>query len=40
MTLSTKELQFPLSHYEQVKIEKVMAELDDLKKQSERLDLP
>jgi diguanylate cyclase (GGDEF)-like protein len=39
MTLSTKELQFPLSHYEQVKIEKVMAELDNLKKQSERLDL-
>ena len=39
MTLSTKELQFPLPQYEQVKIEKVMAELDYLKKQSERLDL-
>lgn len=39
MTLSTKELQLPLSQYEQVKIEKVMAELDNLKKQSERLDL-
>lgn len=39
MTLSTKELQFPVSQYEQVKIEKVMAELDNLKKQSERLDL-
>jgi diguanylate cyclase (GGDEF)-like protein len=39
MTLSTKEPQFSPSHYEQVKIEKVMAELDNLKKQSERLDL-
>jgi len=39
MTLSTKEPQFSPSHYEQVKIEKVMAELDNLKRQSERLDL-
>ena len=39
MTLSTKETQFLPSHYEQVKIEKVMAQLDNLKKQSERLDL-
>jgi len=38
MTLSTKEPQFTPSHYEQVKIEKVMAELDNLKKQSEYLD--
>jgi diguanylate cyclase (GGDEF)-like protein len=39
MTLLTKEPQFPPSHYEQVEIEKVMVELDNLKKQSERLDL-
>lgn len=39
MTLSTKESQLSPSPYELVKIEKVMAELDNLRKQSERLDL-
>ena len=39
MTLSTKEPQFPPSHYEQVELEKVMVELDNLRKQSERLDV-
>ncbi len=39
MTLLTKEPQLPPSCYEQIEIEKVMVELDNLKKQSERLDL-
>ncbi len=39
MTLSTKEFQLPEVPYGQVEIEKVMVELDDLKKRSERLDL-
>ncbi len=39
MTISMKENQISNSHVEQVEIEKVMAELDNLKKQSEQLDL-
>jgi diguanylate cyclase (GGDEF)-like protein len=39
MTISTKEHQFSISTLKQVELEKVMVELDFLKKQSERLDL-
>ncbi len=39
MTISIKENQISRSHVGQVEIEKVMAELDNLKKQSEQLDL-
>lgn len=39
MTIETKENQFSSFHLKQVELEKVMVELDHLKKQSERLDL-
>ena len=39
MTIIAKEHQFSSSHLKQVELEKVMVELDHLKKQSERLDL-
>ncbi len=39
MTITTKENQFSTSHLKQVELEKVMVELDSLKRQSERLDL-
>ncbi len=39
MTIMTKANQFSTSHLNQVDLEKVMVELDNLKKQSERLDL-
>ncbi len=39
MSLSTKKIQSRQVHHEQVEIEKVMVELDNLKRQSERLDL-
>lgn len=39
MTLTTKEAQFSGSNLQQVELEKVMVELDYVKKQSERLDL-
>ncbi|MBU1566440.1 MAG: GGDEF domain-containing protein [Proteobacteria bacterium] len=39
MTITTNENQFSSSHQKQVEFEKVMVELDYLKKQSERLDL-
>jgi diguanylate cyclase (GGDEF)-like protein len=39
MTIMTKEHQFSSTQQKQVELEKVMVELDHLKKQSERLDL-
>jgi diguanylate cyclase (GGDEF)-like protein len=39
MTISSQEQQFSSLHLNQVQLEKVMVELDHLKKQSERLDL-
>jgi diguanylate cyclase (GGDEF)-like protein len=39
MTLSTQKAQFPVLNLQQVELEKVMVELDNIKKQSERLDL-
>ena len=39
MTLATKEAQFSGPNLQQVELEKVMVELDYIKKQSERLDL-
>lgn len=39
MTIETKENKFSSFHLNQVELEKVMVELDHLKKQSERLDL-
>lgn len=39
MTISTKEVQLSSSQLSQVELEKVMVELDILKKQSERLDI-
>lgn len=39
MTIMTHEKQFSSSHQQHVEFEKVMVELDHLKKQSERLDL-
>ena len=39
MTITTHEKQFSSSHQQHVEFEKVMVELDHLKKQSERLDL-
>ncbi len=39
MTISTKETQLTSSQLNQIELEKVMVELDNLKKQSERLDL-
>jgi diguanylate cyclase (GGDEF)-like protein len=39
MTISTKEAQRPSSYLRQVELERVKDELDNLKKQSERLDL-
>ncbi len=39
MTLTTKQAQFPNLNLQQVELEKVMVELDYVKKQSERLDL-
>ena len=39
MTLSTKKTHSQQAHHEQIEIEKVMVELDNLKRQSERLDL-
>lgn len=39
MTIATNEHQFSVSHQKQIELEKVMVELDHLKKQSERLDL-
>ncbi len=39
MTFSTKEPQFLPSQQEQIEIDEVMAELENLKRQSERLDL-
>ena len=39
MTYSTRQSEYPTSHQEHVEIAKVMVELDNLKKQSERLDL-
>ncbi len=39
MTISTKETKLTSSQLNQIELEKVMVELDNLKKQSERLDL-
>jgi len=39
MTLRTQEAQIPGSNLQQAELEKVMVELDNVKKQSERLDL-
>jgi diguanylate cyclase (GGDEF)-like protein len=39
MTITTQEKQFSYSHQQHVEFQKVMVELDHLKKQSERLDL-
>jgi diguanylate cyclase (GGDEF)-like protein len=39
MTLSTQKAQFPVLNLQQAELEKVMVELDNIKKQSERLDL-